>query len=121
MHIQGGFEQLVKGSFQMRQQPATSGKAKLKSEARRGTARRVLQQLFEIDLAAIDESGSLADYEGCDLRDVAEPLSRMGWRIRVKDRIFSCFGVDCEIDEPLSTLLARIELAESGVRCTLAH
>jgi hypothetical protein len=105
----------------MRPQLATSGKAKLKAEARPGTARRVLRQLFEIDLPAIDESGSLADYEGCDLPDVTEPLSRMGWRIRVKDRVFSCFGVDCEIDEPLSTLLARIELAESGVRCTLAH
>jgi hypothetical protein len=113
--------QVAKGSFQMRQQIAVSGKAKLKEEARRGTARRVLQQLFEIDLAAIDESGSLADYEGCDLRDIAEPLTRMGWRIRVKDRVFSCFGVDCEIDEPLSTLLARIELAECGVHCTLAH
>ena len=113
--------QMAKGSFQMRQQIVASGKPKLKEEARRGTARRVLQQLFEIDLGAIDESGSLADYEGCDLRDVAEPLTRMGWRIRVKDRVFSCFGVDCEIDEPLSTLLARIELAERGVRCTLAH
>jgi hypothetical protein len=113
--------QLAKGSFQMGQQVTTSGKAKLKDEARHGTARRVLQQLFEIDQAAIDESGSLADYEGCDLRDVAEPLSRMAWRILVKDRVFSCFGVDCEIDEPLSTLLARIELAECGVRCTLAH
>lgn len=105
----------------MRQQVTTSGKAKLNDEARRGTARRVLQQLFEIDPAAIDETSSLSDYEGCDLRDVAGPLSRMGWRIRVKDRIFSCFGVDCDIDEPLSTLLARIELAEGGVRCTLAH
>jgi len=119
MHIKGGLVQLVKESFQMRQ--ATSSKAKLKSEGRRGTARRVLQQLFEIDPVAIDESGSLADYEGCNLPDVAEPLSPMGWRIRVKDRIFSCFGVNCEIDEPLSTLLARIELAESGVRCTQAH
>jgi hypothetical protein len=39
----------------------------------------------------------------------------------VKDRVFSCFGVNFDIDEPLSTLVARIELAERGVRCTLAH
>ena len=100
---------------------ATSGQAPLNDEARLSTARRVLQELFDVDLATIDESGTLADYEGCDLPDVTEPLTRMAWRIRVKDRIFACFGVHCEIDEPLSTLLARIELAECGVHCTLVH
>jgi hypothetical protein len=29
--------------------------------------------------------------------------------------------VDCHIDEPLSTLAARIELTERGVGCTLVH
>lgn len=86
-----------------------------------GIARRVLQQLFEVDLDAIDESGTLADFESCNLPGVTEPLTRMGWRIRVKDRIFSRFGVHCEIDEPISTLIARVKLAESGVRCTLVH
>jgi hypothetical protein len=86
-----------------------------------GTARRVLQQLFEADVAHIDESRALADFEGCKLADTAGPLTPMGWRIRVKDRVFSCFGVTCEIDEPLSALVARIELAERGVCCTQAH
>lgn len=100
---------------------ATSGQAPRNGEARSGTARRVLQKLFEVDPVRIDESSTLADYEGCDLCDVPGPLTPMAWRIRVKDRVFSCFGVNCEIDEPLSTLLARIELAERGVRCTRVH
>jgi hypothetical protein len=97
------------------------GQIKQADADRSGIARRVLQQLFDVDLESIDETGSLADFEHCSLPGVAEPLTRMGWRIRVKDRIFSCFGVNCELDEPISTLLARIELAECGVRCTLAH
>ena len=88
---------------------------------RSSIARRVLHHLFEVNLPTIDESDSLADFESCHLPGVAEPLTRMGWRIRVKDRIFSRFGVNCELDEPISTLVARIELAERGVRCTLAH
>ena len=96
-------------------------RATRKDEAWSGTARRVLQQLFAIDREAIHESDTLADFEGCNLPDVNGPLTPMAWRIHVKDRVFSCFGVDCEIDEPLSCLVARIELAEHGVGCSLGH
>jgi hypothetical protein len=109
-----------KGSVPMNHQVAATGQAR-QEPARSGTARRVLQQLLEVDAADIDESLTLADYEGCNLRDIAEPLTRMRWRIQLKDRVFSCFGVNFDIDEPISTLVARIELAEHGVRCTLAH
>ncbi len=85
------------------------------------TARRILQQILNVEPAAIDESKSLSDFEGCALPDVAEPLSRMAWRIRVQDRVFSRFGVSCDLDEPLSTLVARIELAERGVCYARAH
>jgi hypothetical protein len=105
----------------MHQQAGVCGQAPRQEEARRGTARRVLRQLFGIDPAEIDESGTLADFEGCKLPDTAMPLTGMGWRIRVKDRVFACFGVTCDVDEPLSTLITRIELAEHGVGCTLAH
>ena len=64
---------------------------------------------------------NVADFEGCSLPNISEPLTPMGWRIRVRDRVFAYFGVTCDVDEPLSTLIARIELAERGVRCTLAH
>jgi hypothetical protein len=103
-----------------RHHAAATGQA-ARQETALCTARRVLQQLFDLDLATIDESSTLADFEGCNLPDTAEPLTPMEWRIRVKDRVFSCFGVNFDIDEPLSTLVARIELAERGVRCTLAH
>jgi hypothetical protein len=105
----------------MNHQVATNGHTARQQSAWTGTARRVLQQLFEVDPAAIDESKTLADFEGCDLRDIAGPLTPMGWRIRLKDRIFACFGVNFDIDEPLSTLVARIELAEHGVRYARAH
>jgi hypothetical protein len=85
-----------------------------------GTARRILQQLFETHPSTVDESRTLADFEGCKLAGTAEPLTPMGWRIRVKDRVYSCFGVSCDVDEPLSALVARIELAERGVCCTEA-
>jgi len=100
---------------------ATTGQAARQDTSWSRTARRILQQLLEVDPAAIDESHTLSDFEGCNLPDTAEKLTPMGWRIRVQDRIFSCFGVTCDVDEPISTLVARIELAERGVRCTLAH
>jgi hypothetical protein len=112
---------MVKGDIQMHHPIAITGQAERVHAGRSGTAHRVLQQLFEVELPAIDESDSLADFENCKLPGITEPLTRMGWRIRVKDRIFSRFGVNCELDEPISTLVARIELAEQGVRCTLAH
>lgn len=90
-------------------------------QARESTLRRVLLQLFEIESVTIDETWTLADFEGCSLPSVAEPLTPMGWRIRVRDRVFAYFGVTCDIDEPLSNLVARIEMAERGVRCTLGH
>jgi hypothetical protein len=105
----------------MHQQVITSARALREDDARPSTARRVLQQLFDIDPAAIDDAWTLADFEGCNLPAVSEPLTRMGWCIRVRDRVFACFGVTCDIDEPLSDLVARIELAERGVRCTLGH
>ena len=101
-------------------QPAASAKAAKQESARPGTAHRVLQQILGIDLAGINESCALADFEGCNLPD-GPALTAMEWRIRVKERVYACYGVDCHIDEPLSTLAARIELAERGVRCTLAH
>jgi hypothetical protein len=88
---------------------------------RSALARQVLQQLFEVNVECIDETESLSDFEHCNLPGISEPLTRMGWRIQVKDRIFTRFGINFELDEPISTLLARIELAQSGVRCTLAH
>jgi hypothetical protein len=42
-------------------------------------------------------------------------------RIAEPDGVFSYFGVNCDLDEPLSTLVARIELAERGVRYVPAH
>jgi len=105
----------------MHQQVVTSGRALREDDAQTSTVRRVLQQLFDIDPATIDESWTLADFEGCNLPEVSEPLTRMGWRIRVRDRVFACFGVTCDIDEPLSDLVLRIEMAERGVRCTLGH
>jgi len=105
----------------MHQQVVVSGRAAPEGEAQPSTVRRVLQQLFEIDATAIDESWTLADFEGCHLPDATEPLTRMGWRIRVQERVFACFGVTCDIDEPLSDLAARIDLAERGVCCTLGH
>ena len=81
----------------------------------------MLQQLFDIDPVAVEESWTLADFEGCNLPGVTDPLTRTGWRIRVRDRVFICFGVTCDIDEPLSDLAARIDMAERGVRCTLGH
>lgn len=102
----------------MRQQTAARKAAKRK--ARTGTARRILQQLFGLEPAAIDESSALADFEGCSLPDVPGVLSPMEWRILVKDRVFACYGVDCDVDEPLSTLVARVDLAEHGVHCSPA-
>jgi len=110
-----------KGVFHMRHPVAATRKAAQHGTSRSGTARRILQQVLGIDRAAIDESGTLADFEGCTLPNVAQPLTALGWRTRVKDRVFSCFGVDCDVDEPLSALVARIELAEHGVHCTLTH
>ncbi|HEY4038986.1 MAG TPA: hypothetical protein VGM15_09205 [Burkholderiaceae bacterium] len=104
----------------MHQQVVASSRAAREDESR-DTARRVLQQLFDIDPAAINESWTLADFEGCNLPEVTEPLTSTGWRIRVRDRVFTCFGVTCDIDEPLSDLAARIDRAERGVRCTLGH
>jgi hypothetical protein len=101
-------------------QRAASGKAVKKESPRHATARRVLQHLLGIELAAIDEACALADFEGCNLPD-GPALTPMEWRIRVKERVFACYGVDCHIDEPLSTLAARIELTERGVGCTLVH
>jgi hypothetical protein len=105
-----------KGALKMNHPVAVDGAITRQQSAWSPTARRVLRQLFEVDPAAIDESRTLADFEGCELRDIAGPLTPMAWRIRLKDRIFSCFGVNFDIDEPLSTLVARIELAERGVR-----
>jgi hypothetical protein len=105
----------------MRQHAAITAQATRQDRDCSNTARRILQQLFEIAPAAFDESDTLSDFEGCNLPDTAQPLTPMAWRIRVKDRVFSCFGVHCELDEPLSTLVARIELAERGVRCALVH
>lgn len=105
----------------MHQQVVVPGRGPREDEARAGTVRKVLQQLFDIDAVTVDESWALADFEGCNLPDVTEKLTRMGWRIRVQDRVFACFGVTCDIDEPLSDLVARIELAERGVRCTVGH
>jgi hypothetical protein len=84
------------------------------------TARRILQQLFETHPAPVDASRALADFEGCRLAGTAQALTPMGWRILVKERVYSCFGVSCDIDEPLSALAARIELAERGVSCSEA-
>jgi hypothetical protein len=112
---------VVEGAVQMNHPVAISGHVAQADAKRSSIARRVLQQLFGVNLEAIDESGSLADFESCRLPGVDQPLTRMGWRIRVKDHIFSRFGVNCELDEPISTLVARIALAERGVRCTLAH
>jgi hypothetical protein len=105
----------------MHQQVVASAWLPREDEAHPATVRRVLQQLFHIDAAAIDDAWTLGDFEGCNLPNVTEKLTRMGWRIRVRDRVFACFGVSCDIDEPLSDLAARIELAERGVRCTLGH
>jgi len=105
----------------MKHQVAVNGPITRQQSAWSTTARRVLRQLFEVDPAAIDESRTLADFEGCELRGIAGPLTPIAWRILLKDRIFSCFGVNFDIDEPLSTLVARIELAERGVRYALAH
>jgi len=105
----------------MRHKAAATGQAAKRAKARSRTARRVLQQLFEVDPATIDESRTLADFEGCNLPNTAEALTPIAWRTRVKDRVFMCFGVDCDLDEPLSTLAARIELAERGVCCTVTH
>jgi hypothetical protein len=105
----------------MQHQVLVPAQASRNDALRSGIARRVLQQLFELDVAAVDDSDTLADFENCSLPGVVEPLTRMGWRIRVKDHIYSRFGVNCEIDEPISNLVARIHLAESGVRCTLVH
>ena len=100
---------------------AARGQAAKQDNARSRTARRVLQQLFEVDPTTIDESRTLADFEGCNLPNTVQPLTPIAWRTRVKDRVFMCFGVDCDLDEPLSTLTARIELAERGVCCTVTH
>jgi hypothetical protein len=105
----------------MHQQVVASNWALREDEAHPGTARRVLQQLFEINPASIDEAWTLADFEGCNLPGMTGPLTPMGWRIRVRDHVFTCFGVSCDIDEPLSDLVSRIEMAERGVRCTLGH
>ncbi|MBV8210612.1 MAG: hypothetical protein JO133_11180 [Burkholderiaceae bacterium] len=103
----------------MHPQVSGSGQAARKDETWAVMANRVLRQLFDGEPSAINESTALSDFEGCTLRDGPPSLSAMAWRIRVKDLVFSCFGVDCDIDEPLSSLVARIELAERGVRCTL--
>jgi len=100
---------------------AAKGQAAKQDKARSRTARRVLQQLFEVDPATIDESHTLADFEGCNLPNTAEMLTPTAWRTRVKDLVFMCFGVDCDLDEPISTLAARIELAERGICCTMTH
>ena len=105
----------------MHPQVSRPGQAARNEEPWPATARRVLGQLFDGEPGAIGESTTLSDFEGCTLRDAPGSLSAMTWRIRVKDLVFSCFGVDCDIDEPLSSLVARIELAERGVRCTLGH
>jgi hypothetical protein len=105
----------------MHQQVVASSWSPREEQAQGCTTRRVLQQLFDINPSAIDESWTLSDFEGCKLPQVAEALTPMGWRIRVRDLVFAFFGVTCEIDEPLSDLVARIEMAERGVRCTVGH
>jgi hypothetical protein len=109
------------GVVHMHYHAPVNGQAAEQTKAPSDTARRLLQQLFDLDPAVIDESGALADFEGCNLPNVVKPLTPGAWRILVKDRVYSCFGVNCDVDEPLSSLVARIELAEHGVRCTLSH
>jgi hypothetical protein len=101
-------------------QHATARKTARQKAARSGTARRILRQLFGLEPSAIDESCALVDFEGCSLPHVPGVLSPMEWRIHVKDRVYACYGVDCDVDEPLSTLVARVDLAEHGVHCSPA-
>jgi len=102
-------------------QPAAARRAAKQMAARSGTARRILNQLFGFEPPAIDDSCALADFEGCSLPDAPGVLSPMEWRILVKDRVYACYGVDCDVDEPLSTLVARVDLAEHGVHCSPGH
>ncbi len=105
----------------MRHQVARGRKAAQQDTTASGTIRRILKHLFDIEPATIDGSATLGDFESYPLANTAGALTPTGWRTRVRDRVYFWFGVDCDIDEPLSVLAARIELAERGVHCTLVH
>jgi Ribonuclease G/E len=87
-------------------------------DSHRGTAQRLLRDLFGLDLehVLISDMTTLSDLVGHVLAGKDPAASARAWAIRVKEQVFAHFGIDCEADEPLLDLLVRLESAERGVR-----
>jgi hypothetical protein len=76
------------------------------------TVSRVLSELFETDDFPVCDFAELSDFLGRRVRGTAGALTAADWFVAVSERIYARYGIDCEFDEPLELLLARIEAAE---------
>jgi len=87
-------------------------------DAFRGTARRVLKDLFDLDDQSVPltDVTTLSDLSGRALVGTVGTLSSRAWAIQVKEQVYARYGISCEIDEPLVDLLVRLESADHGVR-----
>lgn len=86
----------------------------------RAAARRVLRDLFNLDAdsVAISDETTLLDFAQDEDCERADSEFAMIWGNCLKGQIFERYGINCEPDEPLVNLLARLETAEHGVRLT---
>src|SRR5271169_474560 len=77
----------------------------------RGTAKRVLKDLFDLDVEGVvlSDVTTLSDLRGHALVGIAGAVSPRAWAISVKEQVFARYGISCEIDEPLIDLLVRLE------------
>jgi hypothetical protein len=96
--------------------PAVAGRV----EQFRAAARRVLRDLFNLDAdrCAISDETTLLDFAGEEDSGTPDIEYSMIWGNCLKNQIFERYGINCEPDEPLVNLLARLETAEHGVRLT---
>jgi len=78
------------------------------------TVSRVLAELFETDDFHVCDFAALRDFRGRRVRGSDAGQSGADWSVAVRDRIYARYGIECDLDEPLELLLARIEAAEHG-------
>ncbi|SPE34558.1 hypothetical protein SBBP1_730052 [Burkholderiales bacterium] len=87
-------------------------------DAFRGTAKRVLKDLFDLEpeSIALSDVTTLSDLSGHAIVGMTGALSPRAWAIGVKEQVYARYGISCEVDEPLIDLLVRLETADHGVR-----
>jgi hypothetical protein len=86
-------------------------------DAFRGSAQRVLKELFNLDVTGIviSDNTTLLDF----VEDAGEDACFYRvWAECIKQQVFARFGIECEAHEPLVDVLARLETAERGIRYT---